>query len=167
MLTISLFDDSLSSTLRSVDCNGGLSYSPRGPACPTVPGALHPAASAHHGLPEGMSVCAKTRNSREMRYALFLGTSKPCQLHFAELSFAHLLRNNAEVCIGSFSSYLSRVCAISITLRCIIYALAHTPMYVSVGTSHSFYGGLNFTPVSFHCGRCFVLHVQHNMISSV
>lgn len=139
MLTISLFDDSLSSTLRSVDCNGGLSYSPRGPACPTVPGALHPAASAHHGLPEGTSVCANTRNSRRMRYASFLGTSKQSRLHFTELSFAHLLRNNAEVYIRLLSGYLSRVCAISITLRCIIYVLAHTPMYVSAGTSHSFY----------------------------
>ncbi len=61
ILTVVLFDDSLSFRLRSVDCNRGLSYSPCGPACPPVPGALHPAASAHHGLPEGASVCTNTR----------------------------------------------------------------------------------------------------------
>ena len=41
------------SVFRSADCHCGLQDPPRCSACSALPGALHPAASAHYGLPEG------------------------------------------------------------------------------------------------------------------
>lgn len=41
------------SVSRSADRHRGLQDSSSCPACLALPGALHPAASAHHGLPEG------------------------------------------------------------------------------------------------------------------
>lgn len=46
-------DPSVSALSRSADCHRGLQDPPRCSAGSALPGPLHPAASAHYGLPEG------------------------------------------------------------------------------------------------------------------
>ncbi len=133
---MALFDDSLSFRLRSVDCNRGLSYSPCGPACPPVPGALHPAASAHHGLPEGASVCTNTRICTGGARASFLGTVSTYIHRIAVFSLAQKqCRRRHQVVVGLFELGVCCICNTALHYLC----ASHTPVCISAGTSHSFY----------------------------
>ncbi len=64
--------------------------------------------------------CVCLHQHQNPHRASFLGMSKQCQLNSIESPFPHFLRNGAEFDIRSLSGYLSRVCAVSVTLRYII-----------------------------------------------
>lgn len=128
-------DGSLSSHLRSVDRHRGLPYSPCGSACPPVPGALHSAASAHHGLPEGTSPCP---TPQRVKFP-FPRAPMWCPLPFQESTFTHMFRNNSKVFIESLSSYTSRACGVSVTRSWIIYkpvVLTDTHLWVFLLLRH-------------------------------
>lgn len=67
---------------RSINCNSSFSYSPGGPACPTLFGTIYFVAAPHHGLFKGKTgFCVRSRKlwgSAGSGFSVrLLGTSSP------------------------------------------------------------------------------------------